>query len=327
MISNTRRSFSITKFILLSVIFVKFGLSDQVIASQSIVLKNSRARIQEIKNQGQKHLWERIRNNFNINPKQTKIAGQPKIQKYVKQYSREEKHLNKISNQAIPYLYYIVEQLEKRNMPGELALLPMLESAFQPQATSNKGAAGIWQFMPATGRMHGLKQDAFYDGRRDIKASTKAALDYLEFLHKEFDGNWMLALAAYNAGPGAVHRAIKRNKRAGKSINFWDLKLPKETQEYVPKFLALAAVIDNPEKHDISLPFIGNQPYFKPVNPGKHLNFIQAAKLADVDIKELKRLNPGFRKAHTHPKGPQEILLPVVNAKKFEYNLGKSTRQ
>ena len=273
-------------------------------------------------NGAHKQVWGRMRENFKIARKQDNAQHQ-QIQKHIKKFTRQEKNLAKVSLQASPYLYYIVEQLEKRNMPGELALLPMIESNFQPGAISHRGAAGLWQFIPSTGRIYGLKQDAWYDGRRDIKASTDAALNYLSFLHKEFDNNWMLALAAYNAGEGAVHRAIKRNKRAGKPITFWDLQLPKETREYVPKFLALAQVIANPEGHDISLPAIDNKPYFSFVNPGIAIHFNQAAKLADIDLSELKRLNPGYRQSTTHPKpqGPKGLLLPIANAQKFEYNL------
>lgn len=291
------------------------------------------------KNKNYKQIWGRLRNNYHLTSNltasnsSTTIKGKKalsaphsnhqKVANYVKKYTRQQKTLNRMTTQAKPYLYYIVEQLEKRNMPGELALLPIIESAFRPQATSNRGAAGLWQFIPSTGRLYGLKQDNWYDGRRDITASTKAALDYLQFLHKEFDHNWMLALAAYNSGEGTVRRAIKRNKRAGKPTTFWDLNLPKETKEYVPKFLALAEVIGNAEKHSIALPAIENQPYFKLVNPGTHLNFQQAAKLAGMDIFKLKQLNPGYRRASTHPKGPQQLLLPIANVEKFEFNLAK----
>ncbi len=270
-----------------------------------------------------KHVWGRIGESAKMSAKETHSEGHKHVQKYVKKFSQEEKSLTKMGSQATPYLYYIVEQLEKRNMPTELALLPMVESAFQPQATSHQGAAGLWQFIPSTGRNYGLKQDEWYDGRRDIKASTQAALNYLSFLHKEFDNNWILALAAYNAGEGTIHKAIKQNKLAGKPITFWDLKLPKETREYIPRFLALAEIIKNPEKHAISMPHIANKPYFMQVNPGTPLNFHQAAKLADINIHELKRLNPGYRRASTHPKGPQGILLPVANVERFEYNLAK----
>ena len=311
------------KIALFGIFLASLCACDQVSDSRTTNSQSSRTtRIQK----PHKHLWGRIRNNFEMKSKPIKTEEHQRIQKYVKKYSKEEKNLNRISLQAAPYLYYIVEQLEMRNMPGELALLPMIESAFLPQANSNRGAAGIWQFMPGTGRMYGLKQDAWYDGRRDIKASTRAALDFLTFLHDKFDGDWMLALAAYNAGEGAVERAIKRNRKAGKPTTFWDLNLPKQTQEYVPKFLALAQVIGNPEAHAITLPDIDNVPYFAHVNPGTHLHLNQVAKLANIDISELKRLNPGFRRASTHPTGPQELLLPVANIRRFQYNLVNKKR-
>lgn len=270
-------------------------------------------------------IWSRLRSNNAISKqaKQKKADTHQNVQKFVAEFSNSEEKLHYISKQASPYLYYIIEQLEKRNMPAELALLPMIESNFQPQATSNRGAAGLWQFIPGTGRQYGLLQNAWYDGRRDVKASTEAALDYLKYLHEEFDNDWMLALAAYNAGEGTVHRAIDRNQKAGKPTHFAALRLPKETQLYVPKFLALAEVISNPEKHAVSLPAIENKPYFAPVNINKQLTFTQIAKLADLNLNEIKRLNAGFRKSTVHPKGSQELLLPIENIQKFEYNLTK----
>lgn len=202
-------------------------------------------------------IWDRIRLNYGIHGAKEKYQ----VQQHIKKYITQEKILYKHSTNAKPYLYHIVEQLEQRGMPSELALLPMIESAFQPKATSPKGAAGLWQFMPATGRQYGLKKRRGYDERRDLVASTRAALDYLEFLHEEFDHDWMLALAAYNSGEGTVHKAIKKNQRAGKGTTFWSLSLPKETQNYVPKLLALAEVIKNADEHDISLPVIKNMPY------------------------------------------------------------------
>lgn len=195
--------------------------------------------------------------------KQNHVIKEQRVQKFIKQFTKAQKSIHRISSDASPHIDYITKQLKKRNMPGELALLPMIESNFKPQATSNRGAAGIWQFMPSTGRMFGLKQKKGYDGRRDIKASTDAALDYLESLHKEFNNNWMLALAAYNAGPGTVRKAIKRNQRAGKSIHFFDLQLPKQTKEYVPKFLALVEVMGNPGKYAFFLPEVDKLPIEK----------------------------------------------------------------
>lgn len=268
-------------------------------------------------------LWGRLRKNYDMSLRHKNTVDAKRVQQFLAQYRNSEKHIARMSNRASPYLYYIVEEIEKRKLPGELALLPMIESAFEPQAKSPKGAAGIWQFMPKTGKFYGLKQDKWYDGRRDIAASTSAALDYLEILHKQFNNNWMLALAAYNAGEGRVGKAIKRNQKAGKSTELKSLELPEETKNYVPKLLALAEVVANPDKHDISLPPIENKPYFVPVDPGKSLDFNKVSKLADMEVKEVKRLNPGYSQSKTHPNGPSQLLLPAENAEKLMKSLEK----
>jgi membrane-bound lytic murein transglycosylase D len=190
------------------------------------------------------YLFNKLRSNFAIKKHTSGTHEHKEIQKHVIQYTRTKKTLIKNAVHAGLHLDYIITQVEKRNLPGELALLPMLESNYKKGATSNRGAAGIWQIMPDTGKRFGLKQTAEYDGRRDLKASTKAALNYLEYLHRIFKGDWMLALAAYNAGEGTVINAIKRNQNAGKPTTFWFLELPKQTRIYVPKFLALAQVIN-----------------------------------------------------------------------------------
>jgi membrane-bound lytic murein transglycosylase D len=188
-------------------------------------------------------LFGRLRKNFNLTTQFTGMQNAPEVQKHFKKFNQSKNLFLKTTMLASPNLYYILEQIEKRKLPGELVLLPMLESNFQSQAISNRGAVGLWQFMPATGRQFGLKQRFGYDDRKDVKASTHAALNYLEYLHKKFDRDWMLTLAAYNAGEGTVERAIKRNKKAGKPTSFWFLTLPKQTREYVPKFLALTQMI------------------------------------------------------------------------------------
>lgn len=229
---------------------------DRALFSIWFSAKNTNPKHSPVKNTGQ--IWERIRLNYGI-----RFAEEQhhQIQRQIKKYSAQDKMLYRCSHNAKPYIYHIVEQLERRGMPSELALLPMIESGFLPKATSPKGAAGLWQFMPATGKQYGLRKKGRLDERRDLVASTRAALDYLEFLHDEFNHDWMLALAAYNSGEGTVQRAIQKNLRAGKSTSFWSLSLPKETKDYVPKLLALAEVIKNPDKHDISLAVIHNQPY------------------------------------------------------------------
>jgi len=264
-------------------------------------------------------IWERVRKNFDMASQSKQQVRPADVERYVKGYANAHQKLNKAS----PYMYYIIDQVEQRDMPGEIALLPMIESAFEPKATSNKAAAGLWQFIPSTGKHFGLKQDKYYDGRRDVTASTKAALDYLELLHKQFDNNWMLALAAYNAGEGTIQRAIKKNIRKGKSTRFQDLDLPKETKGYVPQLLALAEVVNNPEKHNISLPPIADKPYFASVNPGKPVDLNKVALLADIEMQELKRLNAGYTKTHTHPSGPQQLLLPIEKVSVLKENIDK----
>lgn len=327
--SNKFSKFTFFSFKLVTLLFILLNLSACDLSSsklsQTKLQKKLALNTAKKNGKNQKNLWGRLRNNYNIQEvaNATPPTAERKVQKYVQKYERSQKSLARVTTQASPYLYFIVEELEKRDMPAELALLPIIESAFKPQATSRRGAAGIWQFIPSTGRLYGLKQDRWYDGRRDVMASTRAALDYLQFLHKEFDNNWMLALAAYNSGEGTVRRAIERNRRAGKPTTFWDLKLPRETKEYVPQLLALAEVIGDPSKHAIELPTIANQPYLKLVHPGTHLNFTQAAKMAGIHVTELKKFNAGYRQASTHPKGPQQLLLPIANAEKLEFYLAK----
>lgn len=305
-------------FKILLIILTLFQLSacDRIPESNYLAMRGGK--------QGQ--IWDRVRNKFEFK-KSTKgshpaLNKNTRVQKYVKQYHNNAPAVQRLAK-ASPYLYYIVGELEKRNMPGELALLPMLESNYEPRATSPTGAAGLWQFVKGTGRKFGLKQDGWYDGRRDIRASTHAALNYLQVLHQKFNGNWMLALAAYNAGEGAVQRAISRNKRAGKPLNYWSLSLPKETLAYVPKFLALVEVVENPNLHNIALPRIENKPYFVQVNPKQALPLNQVAKLAHLDVKEVQRLNAGYKRGATHPTGPQHLLLPLGNAAKFIENIAK----
>ena len=180
-------------------------------------------------------------------------ALQKQVVSELKWFAKHKNYMARVLQRADPFLYYILEEAEKRNLPTELVLLPIVESAFQPFAYSHGRAAGIWQFIPATGRAYGLKQNWWYDGRRDIYASTQVALDYLERLNKLFKGDWMLALAAYNSGSGTVQRAIKRNKKANRPTDYWHLKLPRETRAYVPKLLALKEIISHPEKYSVSL--------------------------------------------------------------------------
>lgn len=219
-------------------------------------------------------------------------------------------YLGRVIERARPYLHLIVEEVEARGMPGEIALLPVVESAFQPFAYSHGRAAGLWQFIPSTGRLYGLKQNWWYDGRRDVKAATGAALDYLEKLNRDFNGDWLLALAAYNAGEGTVMAAVKRNQKAGLPIDFWSLKLPRETTAYVPKLLAVSAVFARPQAFGLTLSTVDDTPVLAEVDTGGQIDLARAADLAGISVDELYRLNPGFNRWATDPEGPHTLLVP-----------------
>lgn len=258
-------------------------------------------------------IWSRVRGQFHLSAP----TSMPSMQKQIRKLTRSQDYINELANNASPYLYYILEEVEKRGMPSEIALLPMIESTFNPHAASHAGAAGLWQLMPSLGRLYGLKQNAWYDGRKDIYESTKVALDHLEYLHKRFNGNWLLALAAYNSGETKVMTAIRINRMQSKGTDFWSLKLPRETTEFVPKLLALAALIKAPKQYGVSLPSIPNKPVFTRVNTGKALEISHAAKLVDVSETQLRKLNPGLHKRAMNPNGPFNLVVPVKGAKQF----------
>ena len=261
-------------------------------------------------------IWPRVRAGFQL-PDDIQHKA---LDREIKWLAKHPEYMQRVMQRADPFLYYIMEEAEKRHLPTELALLPIVESAYQPFAYSHGRAAGIWQFIPSTGRSYGLKQNWWYDGRRDIYASTQAALNYLENLNKEFKGDWMLALAAYNSGSGTVKRAIRKNKRLKKPTDFWHLKLPKETRAYVPKLLALKEIITNPEKYTISLRCISDAPGFRQVKTNAQLDLALAAELAEIDLETLYNYNPAFNRWATDPDGPHSLLLPVNAAEQFEDN-------
>ena len=234
-------------------------------------------------------------------------------------YSSRPDYIQRMTERSSKYLFHIVEELERRNMPTELALLPFIESAFNPQAVSSAKAAGMWQFMPATGKYFDLKQNAFRDDRRDVLASTRAALDYLQKLYGMF-GDWHLALAAYNWGEGSVGRAIARNKKAGLGTGYLDLNMPAETRMYVPKLQAVKNIVANPQSFRAELPVIGNHPYFQQVQLSRDIDVALAAKLADVKIEDFKALNPAAHRPVIIASGTPQILLPWDNAQVFQRN-------
>ena len=236
-------------------------------------------------------------------------------------YAKNQEYLDRVVERSRPYLYYVVGEVEKRGFPLELALLPIVESAFRPFAYSRSHASGIWQFIPSTGKIYGLKQNWWYDGRRDIVAATRAALDYLEKLNKEFGGDWLLALAAYNTGERNVARAIRRNQRAGKDTDFFSLRLPRETKGYVPSLLAVAELVANPEQHGIVWQPVAEQQYFAQVDVRQQIDLAVAAELAGMKMDELYTLNPGFNRWATDPQGPHRILVPVDREQSFRDKL------
>ena len=263
-------------------------------------------------------LWQDLRTDFHL-PDNNE---QPEVQQEIDWLIQHPKILREMLDHAVPYLYYVHQQVKKRGMPAEIALMPMIESTYDPFAyQTHSGAAGLWQLMPGTGSGMGLKQDWWYDGRRDIYASTKAALDYLTYLNNFFSGNWLLAIAAYDSGEGTVLHAINRNNRDGRSTHFWVLPLPSETRIYVPRLLALAAIIRKPKSYGLNLPDIANQPYFAPVNIGFQLDLTTAAKLAKIPLTELYRLNPGYNRWTTDPSGPFTLVLPIDKIDAFKQSL------
>ena len=260
-------------------------------------------------------LWVRIRKGFGMPD-----LVNPLVDERINYYASRPQALRTMLERGRKYLYHIVGELEKRGMPTELALLPLVESAFNPQAMSSAKAAGLWQFIPSTGKDFQLTQNWWVDQRRDVIASTNAALQYLQALY-ELHGDWHLALASYNWGENAVSRAINNNKAAGKSTDFNSLNMPAETRQYVPKLQALKQLVAPPENYGIMLPSIPNQAYFKPVERKGGMDVAVAARLAEMPQSEFLALNPAFNRPVIPGHHENNLVLPVENAHKFEYNL------
>ena len=263
-------------------------------------------------------IWARIRAGFSLNE-----PDQPRIQRERAWFERHQAYLDRVATRGDRYMHYIVEEVARRGLPMELALLPIVESAFQPFAYSHGRASGIWQFIPGTGRRYGLKQNWWYDGRRDIAESTRAALDYLEKLHKEFNNDWLLAVAGYNCGEGNIRKAIRRNLRLGKKIDFWSLRLPRETRTYVPRLLAVAAIVGEPDKYGLNLKPVPNAPYFNAVELDGQIDLALAAELAEISLEELYLLNPAYNRWATDPAGPHRLLVPTDKAAGFASRLAQ----
>ena len=257
-------------------------------------------------------LWQRIRNGLTM-----QHIDNPRIQAELAWYLNHPNYMLRVAKRAEPYLFHIVDQIESKKLPMELALLPIVESAYDPFAYSQSRASGIWQFIPSTGREMGLVQNWWYDGRRDISASTEAALKYLSKLTAALDNDWLLGLAAYNSGQRRVKTAIKYNEKLGAEVDFWSLHLPKETRSYVPKLVAIAKIIANPKDYEIDLPVLPNKPYFNSVKTAGQIDLAQAAEMAEIDIETIYLLNPAFNRWATSPQGKHELLLPIASIDKF----------
>jgi membrane-bound lytic murein transglycosylase D len=261
-------------------------------------------------------LWNHISDELKMG-----IPDNPRIREQKTKYLRNKSYLHDVTLRAEPYMYWIVEQIQKRKMPMELVLLPIVESAFDPHATSSANAAGIWQIVATTGKNYGLKQNQWYDGRRDVVASTKVALDMMQRLNTMFDGDWLLTIAAYNSGEGRVLKAIKQNKARGKPTDFWSLSLPRETTVYVPKMLALSDILKNNKRYGIKLPTPNESRALARVEVGQQIELTQAADMAGMSLSKLKSFNAGYKHGATAPNGPHYIMVPKSNVAQLRNSL------
>lgn len=267
-------------------------------------------------------VWERLVHRFELEDcREHEVNLQ-----WARWYAERPDYMGRIFKRAQPWIHYIAEELERRDMPGEFALLPIVESAYDPFAYSRGRALGTWQFISETGRRYGLKQNWWYDGRRDVYSSTTAALDYLSEMHGMFDGDWLLALAGYNSGEGRVSRAIKRNRKAGKPTDYWNIKLPRETRGYVPKLLGLACIFQYPEAFDFKVAATPDKPVIAAVDLGVQADLVLVSQMAEVPIDQIFTLNPGYNRWATSPDGPHHVVLPLQNASKLEGVLEKIDR-
>ena len=269
----------------------------------------------DLSDAGQADLIERIRAGLVLPP-----ASDSAIDRELDWYVANADYLNRVLRRSERYLHHIVEALEQNRMPLDLALLPIVESAYDPFAYSRGRAAGLWQIIPGTGRELGLKQDWWYDGRRDVLESTDAALRYLRQLEQQFEGDWLLAVAGYNAGGGGVSRALRRAAAEGRTTDFWGVRpyLPVETQTYVPRLMALARLVADPARYGVAFPSVANEPYFQVIETGGQVDMALAARIAGMSTDELYLLNPGVNHWATDPDGPHRLLVPFDRAEDFE---------
>ena len=262
-------------------------------------------------------VWDRVRDGIVLDSH----GANQRIDEHIKRFKKHPEYLAKINKRAAPYIFHIVNELEKYNIPQDIALLPIVESGFDPFAYSSGFASGMWQFIPSTGKHMGLKQTWWYDGRRDVVESTRAAIEYLSMLAKHYNGDWLLALAAYNSGMGRVDREIRKNSKANKTTDFWSFKLPKETKAYVPKLIALSKLIKHADQYGVTWAAAPNSPYFETIALTQQVDLTKAAALGDISMGQLRLLNPGFNRIQTDPEGPYSLLWPVGKSDQIKANL------
>jgi membrane-bound lytic murein transglycosylase D len=255
-------------------------------------------------------VWERLIHSFAL----PECTEQEVNIQWSDWYAARPEYMERIFKRAQPWIYYIAEEIETRGLPGELALLPIVESAYDPFAYSSGRALGTWQFIASTGKNYGLKQNWWYDGRRDVWASTDAALRYLAYMADMFEGDWLLALAGYNAGENGVARQVRKNQAAGKPADFWHLRLPRETRGYIPKLLGLTCLFKYPERFDFQIPDTPDTPVIAAVDVGQQADLVLVSQMAEVPVDVLFTLNPGYNRWATSPEGPFQIVLPKNNA-------------
>ncbi len=272
---------------------------------------------------GGNNLWDRIRSDFQLSHAANNAAVQAQIRWFVK----HPRYLNNTINRSAPYLYYIYDQVQQRNLPAELVLLPIIESAYNPLATNaSSGASGLWQLIPSTAKNLGVRQYWWFDGRRDIYLSTKAALDYLTYLNNFFGGDWLLALAAYDTGEGNVQNAVRHNAYRDYATTFWSLPLAIETRSYVPRLLALAEIVKNPDKYHIILPIISDQPYLAQIQIKTRLTLNDVAHLSGVTVHHIKQLNPGVKGKTIPAQHAYALVLPIDRITEFKHKLLTRTK-
>lgn len=280
--------------------------------------KKPRAIAQRSGSGGSGDLWARLRGQMGL-----EIEQNDRVVRALERFKTDPSYLAKLSRRAQPYLHLILEEIERRGLPAELALLPEIESRFNPRAVSPKAASGLWQFMPATGKRFGLEQNAWYDGRNDVDAATRAALDYLEWLHGYFDDDWALALAAYNCGEGAVAAARKANRAAGLPVDYWSLDLPGETERYVPKLFALAVLVAASGETKAGLPTLADAPQLEVVDLGRRFELGEVAELAGIELEVLRDLNAGLKRNASAPEGPHRLLMPIGTGRALKTRLAQ----